>query len=263
LVPLVVLASLYARSTIAATHELEEAIAETDRLDPHWRLSDVEADRAVIPERENSALVVLAIKPLLPAKWPFWFHPLPAEDPKGEAKRAALELSFTHLEDQRQLNGEQIEALRTELKRAAAALTEARKLADMPEGRYPISYKADFISTLLPHIDQARQIANLLVFDAMLRAQQGDDGGALASCRAVLNTGRSLGDEPIAVSVLSRITWRRLALSQARRTLAQGQPSEADLKQLQQLLQKEEAEPLLLVALRGERAGCDQFLEAL
>ncbi|HWG47677.1 MAG TPA: hypothetical protein VN688_33240 [Gemmataceae bacterium] len=252
LLPVLVLAGLYVRFAIKATHELRDAIAEADQLDPRWRLSEMEADRAVIPEEKNSAEKILAIKPLLPA-----------EDAKDEAKRTALEASLANLDLQRQLNEEQVEALRAKLKRAATALAKARKLVDMPEGRYPLAYAADFISTLLPHVDLVRQIANLLAYDAMMRAQEDDADGALASCRAALNAGRSLGDEPIAITQLVRISMRAKAVDKVRRTLAQGQPSEAALRQIQQLLEKEEAEPLLLRAMRGERAGWDHFLEAL
>jgi hypothetical protein len=56
---------------------------------------------------------------------------------------------------------------------------------------------------------------------------------------------------------------RAIAVNRIQRTLAQGQPSDAALRQLQDLLEKEEAEPLMLYALRGERAGVDQLLEAV
>src|SRR6266851_4239727 len=50
--------------------ELRDAIAEADRLDPGWRLEELEAKRAVIPAAENSAEQVLVINALLPHSWP-------------------------------------------------------------------------------------------------------------------------------------------------------------------------------------------------
>src|SRR5262249_32651780 len=132
--------------------------------------------------------------------------------PGAEEKRAALQESFNELAPQRQLSAEQITALRAELKKAAAALADARKLTDLPEGRYPITYSPDWIGTLLPHVQDAREVAHLLECDADLRAQDGDADGALASCRAALNTGRSLGDEPILISQLVRIACRGISL---------------------------------------------------
>jgi hypothetical protein len=249
---------------VAGERELQAAIAETDRLDPRWRLEDVEADRAVVPEAENSGAVAMAVKQVLPKNWPFWdAPPTPQDPPDAGAKRAALAESFRDLEPQRQLNDEQATALRTELARAAAALAEARKLAGLTEGRYPINYSPDWIGTLIPHTQDARLIADLLANDALLRAQDRDPDGALASCRGALNAGRSIGDEPRLISQLVRIACRGIATRQAERVLAQGGPSEDALRQFQELLEKEEREPLLLIAVRGERAGMDRLMETI
>jgi hypothetical protein len=248
----------------AADRQFREAVAEADRLDPHWRLEEVEADRADVPDGQNSAAWARAAKRRLPARWPAWEIPLYGTVPPGaEEKRAALQESFNELAPQRQLSAEQITALRAELKKAAAALADARKLADLPEGRYPITYSPDWIGTLIPHAQDAREVAHLLECDADLRAQDGDADGALESCRAALNTGRSLGDEPILISQLVRIACRGIALGRVQRVLAQGEPSDDALLQMQRLLEKEEPEPLLLYGARGERGGMDRLLELL
>src|SRR5262249_19670281 len=98
---------------------------------------------------------------------------------------------------------------------------------------------------------------------ALLRAQDRDADGALASVRAVLNAGRSIGDEPFTISQLVRIACRTMAVEKLQRVLAQGEPSEAALLQVQQLLEKEEAEPLMRIITRGERAGQDQLMQTL
>src|SRR5437870_3674638 len=51
--------------------ELQEAIADTDRLDPGWRMPELELKRPVIPDEENSTLVIMAARNLLPANWPY------------------------------------------------------------------------------------------------------------------------------------------------------------------------------------------------
>ena len=260
LLPLLVLLSLYVSYSMWTGQELKDALAEVSRLDPRWRLEEVEADRQAVPETKNGAVVCIAAKRLMPEKWPAWDQPRPAEE--AEAQRALVE-SFQELEPQRQLSKEQTEALKTELKRAADARTEARKLADRPQGRFPINYSADFVGTLLPDVQGTREVAQLLGYDAMLRAQEGDADGSLTSCRAILNTGRAIGDEPLIISQLVRIALRLVAVRKIERTLAQGQPSEDALKQMQQLLEQEEPENLLLIAMRGERGGDDRLMEAL
>jgi hypothetical protein len=207
----------------------------------------------------------MAAKHLLPKNWPFWDAPPPPapQDPPdaGPNRQPLRRASGTW--SRRQLNDEQATALRTEMARAAAALAEARKMAERTEGRYPITYSADWITTLMPHQQVAREIAALLANDALLRAQDKDSDGALASCRGVLNAGRSIGDEPGLIPQLVRIACRAIATRQAERVLAQGKPSEDALKQYQRLLEKEESEPLLLIAIRGERAGMDRLMEGV
>ena len=143
------------------------------------------------------------------------------------------------------------------------ALLQARRLVDFPDGRNPITWSRDGFSTILPYAQRTRTIASILSYDALWRAEEGDVDGALASCRAVINSGRCIGDEPTMISMLVRLACRGVALGRIERTLAQGEPSEEALAALQHLLEKEEAEPLLLIGVRGERAMFDRFLDAV
>src|SRR5207249_6045987 len=45
--------------------ETAQAIAETDALDPRWRFEDMEADRKVLADAENSYLQVVKVTRLL------------------------------------------------------------------------------------------------------------------------------------------------------------------------------------------------------
>ena len=147
--------------------------------------------------------------------------------------------------------------------RAAGALAEARKLTDLPQGRYTITYSEDWVGSLVPHVQDARGIADLLSKDAMLRAQDKDPDRALASCRCTLNAGRSVGDEPSLIPQLVRIACHGISVREAERVLAEGEPSDDALRLFQKLLEKEQAEPLLLIETRGERAGMDRLMEAV
>src|SRR5262245_56107814 len=53
----------------AARQELADAIAETDRLDPGWRLHDLEAQRLFPPVEQNAALQVFKVMSLIPQGW--------------------------------------------------------------------------------------------------------------------------------------------------------------------------------------------------
>jgi hypothetical protein len=235
------------RFDAAADADLQEAFAELDRLDPGWRFEDLQAKRARIPDAENGALHALAVARQVPKDW------AAAED---------FSMLFDELAPEPRLNEQQDRRLRQELARAAVAVAAARKMKDFPRGRFTIAYTEDWISTPQPYQD-VRPVASVLEHDATRRAEDGDADGALESCRAILNCGRAIGDEPGVFAALVRMTCRAIAAHAVQRTLAQGEPSAGALRELLRALREEEPEPLLLIALRGERAGLDRLVEGI
>lgn len=227
---------------------LHQAEAEADRLDPGWRFHELEAARAPAPpDPENSALQVRTVHRLLPA---------------GAAGTVSGLLSrLENSPPQVRLDEGQAKQLRAALQPVAAALAQARRLADLPHGRYDVAWDPDLNRTSLSHLEQAREVVNLLRLEAMRQAQDGDADGALASCQAALNAGRSIGDEPIGVSQLFRQVWGRFAALGVERTLAQGEPSPAALEGLQRLLEEEAGQPFSLRAARSIRAFAHEFLK--
>ncbi len=149
------------------TSKLQQTLAELDRTEPGWRLEDIEAARAEIPDEENSARVVVAAADLIPRGWP----------------TQELTDRFTHLEPQEQLADDDFARLRAELNRVRPALDVAGKLADMPRGRHRLHFARNPIETLLPDQGKSRDVARLLVYEAMRQSQQGETKNALASCR--------------------------------------------------------------------------------
>ena len=261
--PVVLVVGAWLALRSAAGSKLRSALATADRLDPGWRLAELESKRAVVPDTENSAPRVRAAFAMIPRDW---LKPMPRGakgNAKGPPRGNALFESFGSIDPAVQFDDDQVAGLRAELADLAGAAAEARGLADLPRGRYPITYAPNFFGTLLPHAQEARQVARLLQLDAMFRAQEGDTDGALDSCRALMNVGRSLGDEPIAISQLVRMAIEGVSLQALQRTLAQGQASDEALAKVQDLLADETAQPLLLHALRGERAGSDQLFRKL
>jgi hypothetical protein len=224
---------------------LRDAVAEADAQDPDWRLMPLEEKRVQPPDPINSALQVQVAKRLMPGGW-------------GGAP-SYYEL-FQEMAPEAQLNAQQTAALKAELQKAAKALEEARKLAEMRDGNVTITYSPDFFGTLLPTVQDTRQVVNLLKDDAFLRAQEKDADGAARSLQAAVNGGRSIGDGPMAVCQLVRIACVAVGMMNLERLLAQGEPSPKALAELQRLLEEEDRFPYLLVMCRGERAGSDQFM---
>jgi hypothetical protein len=212
---------------------------------------ELETARTEVPDEENSAPQVLAARKLLP---PGWF-------PRPVAGVPTLEDELDSLSPQLLLNLEQSQRLRGELTKASGALAMAQRLAEMSQGRYLLNWSPDWANMRMDHLQEASELARLLRMSAIQQVQDGDINSAAASCRAILNTGRSIGDEPFAISQLVRRSSLRLALRSLERTLAQGESSEPALQSLQRLLEDPATRPSLLVFARAERAGIHHFLE--
>jgi hypothetical protein len=249
---------------LTSDQEYQKAVTEADQRDPGWRILELEQKRAVIPDVENSGLVLITAKSLLPPNWPIWDHPqAPESQKRSQEELRTLQEGLSDLLPYVQLDEQQTATLREELHRAEKALTTARKVADIPRGRYPITYSKDFISTLLPHVQYARIMGNLFDYEVLLRIQDGDIDGALTSCRGLLNCGRSIGDEPTLISMLVRVALDNLTIKKVQRIVAQGQPSEAALAVVQHALEDEAAQSLLLTGARGERGMADGAMQAI
>ena len=264
-VVLAVLTTL-ARFCLLITHRgrTAEVIARLDRIDPGWRSEQMEAARKVVPEGVNSATPLLSAGRMIPEDWPRTLATRPLYVPDREDDEpirlliSTIEQTYPPPPDE-----EQIVALRAELVALAPALSEARKVIDKPEGRHVVALAIDPFNTQLPHLSNARQVARLLNLDSILRVHDGDADGALGSCRGVMNAGRSLGDEPFSISLTVRVAIETLAIRSIEYVLGHSEPSEGALAALQILLEDEETQPLLRVALRGERAALNDFYARL
>jgi hypothetical protein len=258
------LVGLYLYLRGAPDREVQAAVAETDRLDPGWRFEDLQQQRPVIPDEQNAALCVTAARNLMPTAWPPRaetgpYATLPA------TRRPALSMVLSRTEPQQQLNEAQVCELRAQLQKVAPALTEAYRLADLPTGRYPITWEVRFVTTVIPDVQKSNDVADLLRDDAVLRAQDKDLDGAYRSLRAALNAGRAIGDEYTVLAFQMRTAFAAQTVRSLKRTLAQGEPDEEALAVLQQLVQREEADTpaAALAALRGERALMHRLLVAI
>ncbi len=235
----------YYRHRLAA--DLAAYLADLDRTDPGWRRQDIEAARAIVPDAENAATVAEAAFRTLPKGWSSPYSTV----------------SFDDLPPETRLDDADGTRLRDELNELQIALREARKLADLPKGRYPTAYEADVGQMRFGSAQHMRLIVSLLELDVLSQAQDGDLKGALLSCRALLNAGRSLGDEPLFISQLTRVTAAAIACRVAERVLAQGEPDADELLRLQHGLEEEERFPRLSVAFRGWRAEVHEALAAI
>jgi hypothetical protein len=224
---------------------LREALAEADRLDPGWRLPELEAARKPVAAGQNSA-------PLVTKVYTTGVPVLNTGTVREDLRVISAELD--KLPPHVAPNPQQTAAVRDALKPLAAVLIEARKIAELPAGRFPFN-TAPAVFETARHIDSAGITTWLLQNDARLRIEEGDPEGAWVSCQAILNTGRSLGDEPTQIAQYRRLAGATEAIRLMERTLAHGVVPEPALAATQALLDEERRHPALLLAVRGFRAS--------
>jgi hypothetical protein len=227
---------------------LQAAEAEADQLDPGWRWDEFLAKQPPIPDAENSALRVQAALKLITVPRTRCLLRGPANEPSG------LEAAIDNIEPNERLDADLLRDLRKDLDELKPALVPLRQLADLPRGRYAVTWQKDMFSTLLPDTD-AGFAAGILGCAAILNVEDGEVDRAVLDCRAALNAGRSIGDEPTLISVMVRGACEIVAVHRLERILAQGKAPDKSLADLQTLMADEARQPILLNALRGERGG--------
>ena len=244
-------------------HRLAAALAAADRDEPDWRLDDLMAAREVVPDDQNAAILVADVAAMLPEGWPP-DSPHPPGMPKPPRSKVWLAVGkLGDTPDNVCLEDKTFAAIGDALAADQEAVDLARRVADYPRGRHEVELSPNLLDTSLIESQHARGVARLLVSDAAIRSQRGDIDGALDSCRAALNVGRSIGDEPFLISTIVRAAIGGSAMQATRRALAQGEPSDAAAARLQEALLGELVEPLLLRGAKAERAILDEIIRRI
>ena len=141
--------------------------------------------------------------------------------------------------------------------RGEEVIATAEKWADRPEGQASLGWARDYEKY------NVYSLCDQLQLELTMRAEDGDADGALQICRALINLGRSQGDEPLTFSQQKRVSEVREAIPCLERVLAQGEPSGPALAATQSLLEREEAYPGLQITMRGLRAQLDERLASI
>lgn len=228
--------------------ELDQAVRAVDRESPGWRLTDLEAARAAVPDDENAALDVDRAARLLPEEWFSW-----------DQRR----MVFFHSRSPYALDDVERQFFQSELAQHKDALDEARPLADKPRGRYTLAVRDQPWKAPLNHVTRVSLVVYLLTLDAIYRADADDQDAALRSCRGAINAARALGDEPFVFSQLTRKGQAALIVRGVQHLLNHGVRKPERLADLQDMLQAEADHPGFLIAMRGYRAILHASLEAV
>ena len=206
-----------------AVADLNQAIENQNRIDPVWRLKDLEAKRDKIPDAENGALQVQRAARHFPEKW---------REPK--------EVSVDSVPPEQKLTPGQIVELESILEPLSKVREAALRMTQYRRGRYKVVYDANPLMTLLEPQQQSTYLASVLKWDAFLSIAKKDDSRAQQCCEALYHLARIIGDEPIEASQLIRLQEMETCLDVLERILAQSTPSLAFLQRFRLLLQEED-----------------------
>jgi hypothetical protein len=235
----------------AVGSRLKKAIAEADRTDRRWRQADLWANRAHVPDAENSALRVQMVVDRLP---PHWLATQAGSETGALQRLSELSGRLSQLEPRRRLSDEDGRRLHEDLGGVMPARSLALELARLPNGRFAVPSHYLFLHEPTDHSEKVRRVVRLLQLEAVDRIQRSDIDGALEACCGIVNAGRSIGDEPNLIPQLVRSAADSVALFTMQRTLAQGQASDRALVEIQECLARESEESLVLLAVMGDRA---------
>lgn len=234
---------------------------------PEW--DNLPVYRELLPEPASEDLPVEKLPPpaiveFLPGEKvqdPLPFSSSEDEDEDLRETRVFVE-ALRKLQPPQRLNEEQKKRIRAN-KPGGCGPGTSPALTDQPRGYLPISWSKDWIFTPGPPVQSFRTLAQLLQWDGRLRAEEGDLEGAVRSFQALLNDGSALRDVPHLAAQLVHIAIQSMAVGQLEHVLAQGELPEATLGALQARLEEEAAVPVVLIGVRGERAGIDRLFQAL
>lgn len=225
---------------------LEQAL---DAGDPNWRWPDVLAEIKPVPDERNSALQIEKVRAMVPSNHPFFVGGKWEEFP-GEYRNARMAKEYA----------DPLRAAWEALPKGA--IEEARKLKDMPQGHFAIPPDAEPATMELEHLSHTRSLFSILLWDAILRAHDGDYDGAAESCMALFNAAQATFDQPLLCAYLVRLGGQRIAMGGIERTLGQGSMSPATLAKVQEMLEVA-LDDGLHRAMRGQRAAMHQTYQNL
>jgi hypothetical protein len=219
--------------------ELEQFIAGLDRDEPGWRIKDLVAARAKVPDKQNNAHAIgRAAKKLLPF---------------GE-KYSRFVATMNGLAPNVRLDDDQYGYCINLLETMEATVWDLETIARLPCGH--IAVDADrAANALLPLVNLAERLTPIPLYVLILvHGHEGNYANGLRMCTAHLHMAAAVGDEPYIISEGAR---RRLAVAAVvglERLLGQGALSDQELAGFHGELTTELACDPWPLGLRGERA---------
>ncbi|MCC6153208.1 MAG: hypothetical protein IT367_05585 [Candidatus Hydrogenedentes bacterium] len=207
-------------------------------------LAELDAWYTAVPDDENAALVVLMAADVHSAP--------PADAP------IPLHMERTRLDER--IAWKSGEPMPEVSKRATAEFLKANHtcleiIADidaLTKSRYPVVART-VLGGRLTHLAEIRNLARLVVIDAIYKAETGDTAGACASLERAVRLSETLKNEPFLISQLVRVACHSLAVTGIEHVVNRVPLQADELERLQKLIEAAEDPNLLYRAVAGER----------
>jgi hypothetical protein len=249
---------------LVGKQELNATVARLDEEDPGWQIADITAarERSRPPENENAFPVASRVYDLIPKGYKLNWKPTLGPDESRPYNRRLPPpelLTGPHepvMELENVVNGGEATPVGNLVESTEQARTLGLTLRAMPRGYRALEFGDDPIDVPMEPVHNLRVVAALMKDDALLAADSNDPVGGLRAAHACLNVGRAIGDEPEQFSQLARQSCGLMSAEATSRVLGLSDlgPHAAELSPLQAALLNEADEPLLLIALRANRA---------
>jgi hypothetical protein len=125
------------------------------------------------------------------------------------------------------LTSDQKELLTKYVGMNSTALIKMREALKLPKSRYPVDFRLG-VEFQIPHLAPLKQLGKIAVFEGLLELESGHTTAADTSIKTILETGRTLDDEPETTSWLIRknLIDRAVKLLERRLNLSTGTGSE-------------------------------------
>ena len=238
--------------------EFENAVGEAEAGDPGMVLwDDLEKQRPTPVDAENAALVIHAAVKGLNDNWDQPAE-VPADAPEILAPGSAASISQVRerLSPRTLLPPTLAKILANHAAATQARYDQLRRLSDLQLSHYP--GQRDRLMTgsdsRLEVLVQARAASDLCRKYALHYSQQNQAEQAVDAVQRMLAAGRSLDQEPGLIPGLQHLAIDVAVVRHIEKLLGLTEPDESSLRALQSAVARQRSAPVLLWALRGERA---------
>jgi hypothetical protein len=227
---LFLLLGLYAFLEALGRAALNRQIAAIRAAGEPLTLEELEARHPAIPDDENMALLLSEAGPRVAAAQEGWGAPLSTAEYWTVIRMPGSVRYVPRLGARWPVKT--LEAIRDFLESEAKAMALVRRAGQMARGCYSIEWTSPPVSTVLPQLRWHRSLVNALCLEAVLAMHDGRIEEAVQAIEYATRIGRTVSEDPFAISSLMAQSHDVLTLKTATAIVNLGEPGDESLARL-------------------------------